>query len=83
LIANGPNDSRILAAVAAPAGNTSPSISDLGGQDFLFGSFHPGVLNMLLGDGTVLSYSSELNPTLFWQLSQVNDGESVSITGSN
>jgi prepilin-type N-terminal cleavage/methylation domain-containing protein len=43
-----------------------------------FGSFHPGICNMLLGDGSVSGFSTSLSPTMGCYWVSVNDGNQVS-----
>jgi hypothetical protein len=50
-------------------GNTSP----------VLGSAHAGVINVLLGDGSVRSVSKATNPTIVALLSIVDDGQSISL----
>jgi hypothetical protein len=46
-------------------------------RNYGFGSLHPSVFNVLLGDGSVRSVSKTINMTLIVKLSRVNDGEFV------
>jgi competence protein ComGC len=52
-----------------PAGSAVPTL----------GSAHAGVINVLLGDGSVRSASKTTNPDIVVLLSIVNDGQSVSL----
>jgi prepilin-type N-terminal cleavage/methylation domain-containing protein len=44
-----------------------------------FGSSHPGVINFLLGDGSVRQLSAETPATILYPLAQTNDGVPVSL----
>jgi hypothetical protein len=43
------------------------------------GSYHSGVVNMLLGDGAVRGVSKTVDPVIIWRLTHVSDGISVSL----
>lgn len=44
----------------------------------IFGtSAHPGVVNVVLGDASTKSLSKNIDPTVWWQLIRVADGEIV------
>ncbi len=43
------------------------------------GSFHPGVINILLGDGSCRSFPVTVNPNIINQLTCVNDGATVAM----
>jgi len=45
----------------------------------MFGSCHSGVINVLLGDGSVQSISNTVVPSLFCHICDTKDGLSVSI----
>ena len=49
------------------------------GVDFGFGSYHTGIVNFAMGDGSVQSISVTIHPRLLADLSLVNDGNSVSV----
>jgi prepilin-type N-terminal cleavage/methylation domain-containing protein/prepilin-type processing-associated H-X9-DG protein len=50
-------------------------------SNYHFGSYHPGVCNILLGDGSVRAITVTTNPsTILWSLWQVDDGKTVNIT---
>jgi prepilin-type N-terminal cleavage/methylation domain-containing protein/prepilin-type processing-associated H-X9-DG protein len=50
-------------------------------SSYHFGSYHPGVCNILLGDGSVRAITVTTNPsTILWSLWQVDDGKTVNIT---
>ena len=44
---------------------------------FAFGSYHPGLCNFLLGDGSVRGTSTTIVPLVFARLCDVNDGHTV------
>ena len=46
---------------------------------YALGSWHPGLFNILVGDGSVQSMSNTVNTSLVVQLTLVNDGNAVSI----
>jgi len=48
-------------------------------DDFIFGSYHAGIVNFLLGDASVRSVSVAVNGTLLGNLAQRNDGQSVTL----
>jgi prepilin-type N-terminal cleavage/methylation domain-containing protein len=47
-----------------------------------FGSSHPGVVQFVMCDGSVLSLSREADPTVLDRAAQRNDGEVYELTGS-
>jgi hypothetical protein len=46
---------------------------------FSLGSSHTGVVNSLIGDGSVRSISKTTDPELLWRLTHVSDGAAVSL----
>ena len=46
---------------------------------YAFGSYHPGVCNFTLGDGSVQAFSVTTDPQLLVYLTVVNDGHSVAV----
>ena len=67
---------------------TSPSFGNdagHGGADtnvwwtYALGSYHPGIFQVLLGDGSVRPVTNTVNTTLLVQLTIVDDGNSVSL----
>jgi prepilin-type processing-associated H-X9-DG protein len=47
------------------------------GGDNLFGASHPGRFNAVLADGSVLSISYSINPTVFEYLGNKSDGQVI------
>jgi prepilin-type processing-associated H-X9-DG protein len=43
------------------------------------GSFHPGMINILFGDGSIHSASVVTRPEIMWQLTHTNDGAVTSL----
>jgi hypothetical protein len=75
LIANNLNDNRL----EARAKTTTPNYQVIGNEDFGFGSCHPNVINLLLGDGSVHGVTTTISSTILYRLAQVNDGITVSL----
>lgn len=50
---------------------------DVSGYDGSFGSWHPGVCNFLVGDGSVRAFPTTVKTTVMAALSNVHDGVSV------
>jgi type II secretory pathway pseudopilin PulG len=75
LIARGLNDLRL----DARANKTDPNYQEIGNEDFGFGSCHLGVLNLLLGDGSVHNVTTNISSTILYSLAQVNDGVTASL----
>jgi prepilin-type N-terminal cleavage/methylation domain-containing protein len=74
LIARSPQDS-----LRHPKSTTSMRpIAHRAGREML-GSSHAGVLNGLLGDGTVHSISKDTLPTVLWYLTNTSDGNPVTL----
>jgi type II secretory pathway pseudopilin PulG len=48
-------------------------------SNLAFGSSHPGVVNFLIGDGTVHGFAKATNPWITYCLGNVSDGNSVTI----
>ncbi|MDR2438025.1 MAG: DUF1559 domain-containing protein [Planctomycetaceae bacterium] len=46
--------------------------------EFGFGSYHSGVVNFCLGDGSVRGFSLTISPTILAYLADINDGHSAS-----
>ena len=44
-----------------------------------FGSYHPSVVNFALGDGSVTSLSTTIDPVLVTRLADINDGHAASV----
>jgi prepilin-type N-terminal cleavage/methylation domain-containing protein/prepilin-type processing-associated H-X9-DG protein len=47
----------------------------------VFGSFHPGGLNMLFADGSVKFLKNSISPYAWWSLATMNSGEVLSADG--
>ncbi|MDR0609914.1 MAG: DUF1559 domain-containing protein [Planctomycetaceae bacterium] len=75
LIASGLNDNRLVTRTNQP----TPNYQAIGNEDFGFGSCHIGVLNLLLGDGSVQSVTTNISSTILYRLAQVNDGMIVNL----
>ncbi|MDR2705685.1 MAG: DUF1559 domain-containing protein [Planctomycetaceae bacterium] len=75
LFGRGPNDSNRTNSTIGPHGN--PLGTDQGRESL--GSSHAGIVNFLVGDGSVRSISIITRPELMVSLTQVNDGEAVSL----
>jgi hypothetical protein len=43
------------------------------------GSYHPGIVNVLFGDGSIRAASITTRPEIMWQLTHTSDGTSVSL----
>ena len=56
-------------STAIPANASVPSL----------GSCHPGIVNVLYGDGSVHTVPVNTNPEMAWCLTAVNDGQAVSL----
>ena len=69
MMAGGPNDPVTRDNTISP--------QDIVGQCTL-GSSHSGIVNFLVGDGSVHSISKTMNPLMLWRITAVNDGASVS-----
>jgi prepilin-type N-terminal cleavage/methylation domain-containing protein len=74
-LARGPNDSRI------PANMHPTDNSSSGGAhgNYGFGSSHTGIVNFVLGDGSVQAISIITSQTVMHNLARVDDGNPVSI----
>jgi len=72
LFARGPNDPRCT------DGGT-PYVANVNGSIYQIGSGHSGVVNFLVGDGSVKPLSIQTDPLLIWRLSNVQDGTPVSL----
>jgi len=68
-IAKSPNDPLTRKNTVSP--------QDIVGQCTL-GSSHSGIINVLVGDGSVQSVSKTISPLTLWHFTAVNDGSSVS-----
>jgi hypothetical protein len=84
LIAKGPQETKTHvtwrdsdAVFYADSNGNYAASSEFGA--YLWGSSHPGVLNFLVGDGTVRAISTSILPDIVRKLSQVNDGGAVAI----
>jgi type II secretory pathway pseudopilin PulG len=64
-----PSTSSIASNTQLPVDGTSASF---------IGSFHPSVVNTLLGDGSVRGINRTIDPTSFYRLCHVSDGNAVS-----
>lgn len=71
MFGRGPNDPN-----RPPTANRLPSNRE--GNEML-GSMHPGVVNFLIGDGSVRPIPINTLPALMWQLGSVNDGNPASL----
>ena len=60
-----------------PPGSDPASSSSSGLE--AFGSMHPGIVNALLGDGSVFSFPLVMQPKIMWCLGSVADGETVQL----
>ncbi|MDR3233868.1 MAG: DUF1559 domain-containing protein [Planctomycetaceae bacterium] len=86
VFANGPSDSRLKAIAGCTSttpnvpANFEPDPADIPDQySFSFGSSHTGVINFLVGDGTVHGVPPDTNMHLIYQLSQTDDGIAVAL----
>ena len=61
------------------AGGSDPVSNRHAFNSYALGSVHPGVVNLLMGDGSVRGTSKTVNTTLLVQLSCVSDGVSVAL----
>jgi type II secretory pathway pseudopilin PulG len=75
LIASSLNDNRL----ETRANQTTPNYQAIGNEDFGFGSCHLGVLNLLLGDGSVHCVTTNISPNILYSLAQVNDSIMISL----
>ena len=53
--------------------------TNISSNQYGLGSSHTGVVNFLLGDGSVRSVTVTTPPRIIWQLTNVNDGEHVAL----
>ncbi|MDR3234529.1 MAG: DUF1559 domain-containing protein [Planctomycetaceae bacterium] len=84
VFANGPSDSRLRAIAGCTSAdvpaNFEPDPADIPDQySFSFGSAHTGVINFLVGDGSVRGIPPNTNMHLIYQLSQADDGIAVAL----
>ena len=80
IFARNPNDPNRPepATLAANNGfNGSPADNGFGRE--AFGSDHTGVVNAMLGDGSVRAFPITMTPLAMWQLGSVSDGQSVTL----
>jgi hypothetical protein len=70
-----PNGDGSLPASLQP--NNCPALA--GGVNYAYGSSHPGMVNFLIGDGTVHTFSTTTNSLITYCLGNVSDGNSVTI----
>ena len=70
LFARSPNDTNTTTTTQDPHGSQEGKES--------IGSAHAGVINVLVGDGSVRAISTTIVPELAWNLTSVNDGTPVS-----
>ncbi|MDR2754557.1 MAG: DUF1559 domain-containing protein, partial [Planctomycetaceae bacterium] len=57
--------------------NAYATASDTSWNSYSFGSYHPGVFNGALGDGSVLSINNAINRSNLTRMIWVNDGVSI------
>ena len=76
LFGRGPYDSNRLVTTGDGSCPLSPATPDFVALE-AFGSMHPGIVNTLLGDGSVTSFPITMPPILVWRLGSVADGEMV------
>ena len=74
LIARSPMEPATSASTALPNG---PAPLNTG--IYHLGSSHTGVINTLLGDGSVRGIAKTTDPLLMWQLTHVSDGSATSV----
>jgi prepilin-type N-terminal cleavage/methylation domain-containing protein len=53
--------------------------SELNFVDLGFGSYHSGVVNFCIGDGSVRTFPLTVSPTILARLADINDGHSTSL----
>jgi len=61
------------------AGGTDGTANRTPFADYALGSLHPGVFNILMGDGAVRGVTKTVNTMLLIELTHVSDGTSVSL----
>ena len=71
--ADPPNNRNFDIPLARPQSNTG------GGQITAFGSWHPGVCNFAIGDGSIRAMSATTPTRILYLLSHVSDGTAVSL----
>jgi hypothetical protein len=71
LFGRSPNDPN-RTTIEGPHANSKHGFETLG-------SMHPGIVNLLLGDGSVRAVIITTNPEIMWRLSNVQDGNTVSL----
>jgi hypothetical protein len=69
----------IARSAAEPAIPVNTNAATMGWGQYGFGSNHPGTVNFALGDGSIRGVSVTVLPSLIVDLSDVNDGNSVSL----
>jgi prepilin-type processing-associated H-X9-DG protein len=72
LFGRSPNDSNRLDSTMSAHGGGLHCLETLG-------SYHPGVVNILFGDGSIHAASIVTRPEIMWQLTHTNDGNIVSL----
>jgi hypothetical protein len=75
ILAKGANDRNVLKADGGL--ELMDNLSNQSGWHF--GSRHTGIINFLVGDGSVHSFSCETPGNILWYLSQTNDGNVASL----
>jgi prepilin-type processing-associated H-X9-DG protein len=66
----------------APTGNfgdPDPAIGDWAARQTAFGSFHPGAIHFLMGDGSVKAFGTNMNVETFRDMANVQDGRTASL----
>ncbi|GHT10498.1 hypothetical protein FACS1894170_02670 [Planctomycetales bacterium] len=90
LIAQGPNDARLVALATTDAERSQGGPTQYGSAtgyatkceygNFGWGSAHAGGINFVLGDGTVHTFNVDINVrNILYPLCQVNDGTAVAL----
>jgi len=73
IFGRGPNDPNCADTNRTPTGAAATAGFEA------FGSMHPGIVNALLGDGSVRSFPITMASRIMWCLGSVADGETVSL----
>ena len=71
----------MIARSTAETGTSNVGESPYGALEgqFTIGSSHPGIINVLVGDGAVRNISKTTDPVTVWRLTNVRDGVPVSL----
>lgn len=79
LIHNQSSISPIIARSSNESGLTIDSPPSANEGKFSFGSSHPGIVNFLIGDGSVRPFPVTVDYRVLYRLGNVQDGEPVSL----